>query len=173
MIKYIKGTYPHAAIELPDLFSGKLTRKCGWGVHRCEIMANGDVTSCGPIEFNKSGFVASNIHKSPLKDIGKSEHFNYIRNLKQENFEGLCSKCIFWKGCLGACRSVSYANSDHLLAPHPFCNLVFDGVKKGKIDPSLLLDKNRTFQWISEIDSPDYIPESMSYKDIVINQHDD
>ena len=125
IIKHIKSKYDNANVELPDVFSEKTSRKCGWGVHRCEIMPNGDVTSCGPITFNKVGFIAGNVKEQHLEKIWNSEHFIYIRNLKQSDFKGLCAKCNYWKHCLGACRSVSYSNGNNLLDPHPFCVLMF------------------------------------------------
>jgi radical SAM protein with 4Fe4S-binding SPASM domain len=170
-IKYIKSNYDHAIVELPDVFSGKASRKCGWGVHRCEIMSNGDITSCGPIAFNKRGFVAGNIKDNSLGKIWNSEHFSYIHNLKQNDFKGLCAKCMFWKDCLGACRSVSYANGDNLLDPHPFCNLVYNAVKNSELDDSELFDAQRTHEWIRQIDSLNFVPESELYSSIVKEQH--
>lgn len=77
IVKLLKEKYPHAIVELPDILSGGTQKKCGWGVHRCEIMPNGNVTSCGPITFNKRGFKAGNVKVQKLKDIWASEHFEY------------------------------------------------------------------------------------------------
>lgn len=170
-IKYVKSKYTHAIMELPDVFSGKASRKCGWGVHRCEVMSNGDITSCGPIAFNKRDFIAGNIKKQSLEEIWNSHHFTHIRNLKQSDFKGLCAKCSYWKSCLGACRSVSYANGDSLLSPHPFCNLVYNAVKNNKIGKTELLDSERTYEWIKQIEDPNFISENELYGFIAKAQH--
>ena len=110
IIKKVTENYPNVMIEVPDVFPGRKKRKCGWGVHRCEVMPNGDVTSCAPITFNHREFIAGNIKKEKLKDIWMSKHFTEIRNLKQSDFELPCSKCIYWKDCLGSCRSLAFSN---------------------------------------------------------------
>jgi radical SAM protein with 4Fe4S-binding SPASM domain len=168
----IKTKYPHAIIELPDLFSGGSQKKCGWGVHRCEIMSNGDVTSCAPITFNHRSFVAGNINESSLKEIWTSEHFEEIRNLSQKDFKGLCAKCIFWNTCLGACRSISYSTGGDLLSPHPFCSALLAGVKGGAINASLIEHiKDQIENWIKHLDDSNFIYDNTKYEDIVKSQH--
>lgn len=171
IVKVIREKYPHAIVELPDVFSGGSQKKCGWGVHRCEIMPNGDVTSCGPITFNKRGFKAGNIKNQSLKDIWSSQHFSYIRNLRQQDFNGLCSKCIFWKTCLGAYRSISYSTGDDLLSPHPFCTAVFENIKNNVIQKDLIPDISLIDKWIKGLESDNFAYENESYDSIVKKQH--
>ena len=171
IVKLLKEKYPHAIVELPDVLSGGTQKKCGWGVHRCEIMPNGDVTSCGPITFNKRGFKAGNIKVQKLKDIWASEHFEYIRNLKQIDFEGLCSKCVFWKTCLGACRSISYSTGGNLLSPHPFCVSLYKNMKNDKLDKDLIPDIQIIYKWIKELENPNFKYEQEYYNSIVKKQH--
>ena len=171
IVKLLKEKYPHAIVELPDVLSGGTQKKCGWGVHRCEIMPNGDVTSCGPITFNKRGFKAGNTKVQKLKDIWASEHFEYIRNLKQIDFEGLCSKCVFWKTCLGACRSISYSTGGNLLSPHPFCVSLYKNMKNDKLDKDLIPDIQIIYKWIKELENPNFKYEQEYYNSIVKKQH--
>ena len=168
VVKKIKLKYAHAVLELPDVLSGGSQKKCGWGIHRCEIMPNGDVTSCGPIAFNDKNFVAGNIKKSNLKEIWCSDHFCYIRNLKQKDFTGLCSKCIFWETCLGACRSISYSVGGNLLSSHPFCDTLFASVKNKSVDLNLIPDVDRVLRWIKEIENSNFLLNKLTLKEIVL-----
>lgn len=171
IVKELRSKYPHAIIELPDVFSGGSQKKCGWGVHRCEIMPNGDVTSCGPITFNKRGFKAGNIKEQPLKEIWSSEHFKYIRGIKQSDFKGLCSKCNFWEACLGACRSISSSTGGNLLSPHPFCSSVYNLILSGKADRNLIPNSDNVFAWAEHIKNSDSSPYKELYESIVRRQH--
>lgn len=171
IVKLLKEKYPNAIVELPDVFSGGSQKKCGWGVHRCEIMPNGDVTSCGPINFNKQGFKAGNIKNNSLKDIWGSEHFKYIRNLKQKDFKGLCSKCVYWRTCLGACRSISYSTGGDLLSPHPFCTEIFKAIKNNAIKKSLIPNISLINKWLEGLESDNFIYETEPYDSIVKKQH--
>ncbi|MEM7175100.1 MAG: radical SAM protein [Chlamydiota bacterium] len=151
-LQYVRKTYPHVIVELPDLFSGGAHKKCGWGVHRCEIMPNGDVTSCGPITFNHRHFIAGNIYKQPLEEIWNSPHFSAIRNLKQKDFDTLCGKCPYWTTCLGACRSISYASEGKLLSPHPFCASFYRALKDNTLKPELVATVARAKEWFEAVD---------------------
>ncbi len=160
-LKYTRETYPHLTVELPDLFSGGAHKKCGWGVHRCEVMSNGDVTSCGPITFNLRTFIAGNIKNQPLAEIWNGPHFEQIRNLKQQDYETLCARCPYWTTCLGACRSISRATDPDrkLLAPHPFCVSFYNALKADSLDPSIVASiPLRAKEWFAAVDDPATIP---------------
>ena len=171
IVKKLKEKYPHVIVELPDVLSGGMQKKCGWGVHRCEVMPNGDVTSCAPITFNKREFIAGNIKKQKLKDIWASKHFKDIRNLKQSDFEKPCSKCIYWKTCLGACRSISSSTGGKLLSPHPFCKTLYDAIKENKIDRELIPNTELVDAWIKGIDDDNFKPDEELYELVVRKQH--
>lgn len=121
IITAIEKKYTHLDLELPRYVSGKPTKYCGWGISRCEIMPNGDVTSCGPIAFVQPGFIAGNVKDSSLKELWNSEHFTRIRNLQQRDFIGICSQCQFWAECRGSCRAISSSVGGELLSPYPAC----------------------------------------------------
>lgn len=169
--KKVIDNYPNVMIELPDIFPERKKKKCGWGVHRCEVMPNGDVTSCAPITFNHREFVAGNIKQEMLKNIWVSKHFAGIRKIKQSDYELPCSKCVYWKTCLGSCRSLAYSNGTTLLAPHPFCQALYDAIKNNEIDESLLPDAELVHAWIKGIESSNFAPTDDSYSDIVKKQH--
>lgn len=171
ILKEVNENYPNVKIELPDIFPGRKKRKCGWGVHRCEVMPNGDVTSCAPITYNHREFIAGNIKKEMLKNIWANKHFTEIRKLKQSDFELPCSKCVYWKTCLGSCRSLAFSNGKKLLAPHPFCKALYDSIKNNEIDKSLLPDAELLEAWIKGIEDPNYVPTGDIYGDIVKKQH--
>ena len=93
--------------------------------------------------------------------------------MHQANFKGLCAKCICWKTCLGACRSISFSTGGDLLSPHPFCIELFDGIKDKSIDMSSFSEdiQNVIYQWISNIESPHFNANNERYEDIVKAQH--
>lgn len=170
-VSILKEKYKHVIIELPDIFSGG-GQKNAVGV-RCEVMPNGDVTSCAPITFNKRAFIAGNIKEMPLKEIWASRHFYEIPELHQSDFKGLCAKCMFWKTCLGACRSISFSTGGDLLSHHPFCIELFDGIKNKSVDMSSFSGdiQDIIHQWISNIESPHFNANNERYEDIVKAQH--
>ena len=171
IVKKIKEKYPHIIVELPDVLSGGMQKKCGWGVHRCEVMPNGDVTSCAPITFNHREYVAGNIKRERLKDIWENEYFKNIRNLKQEDFEKPCSDCIYWQTCLGACRSISYSTGGKLLSPHPFCKALYDYMKDEKTDKSVIPNVELAEKWINAMETGDVTRPTEQYEIIVRKQH--
>lgn len=171
IVKELKTKYPHVIVELPDVLSGGMQKKCGWGVHRCEIMPNGDVTSCAPITFNYRNYVAGNIKQENLRDIWGNDYFKEIRNLTQNDFEEPCSKCIYWKTCLGACRSISYSTGGKLLSPHPFCKALYDYMKDDKTDKSIVPNVELAEKWIEAMVNKDFKTEDELYESIVRKQH--
>jgi radical SAM protein with 4Fe4S-binding SPASM domain len=171
ILGYLKAKYSHLIIELPDVFSGGTQKKCGWGVHRCEIMPNGDVTSCGPITFNKRDYIAGNVKERPLKEIWNALHFREIRELTQGNFCGLCAKCPYWKTCLGACRSISYAVEGTLLSPHPFCTAFYQRFASRMLDHSLLTIVPLATAWFQTISSGGNASDKDKMSQIVRRQH--
>jgi len=171
ILKNIKEKHPHVVIELPDLFSGGSQKKCGWGVHRCELMSNGDVTSCAPITFNKRDFIAGNIKHQRLEEIWNSKHFEYIRSLTQSDFQGLCKTCNCWKTCLGACRSISYSIGNDLLSPHPFCVALFNKIQTENLALSLVEQIPNLDLWLKNVTGKICITENEKYLPIVESQH--
>jgi radical SAM protein with 4Fe4S-binding SPASM domain len=117
----LSARYAHLTIELPMLISGKHQKGCGWGTSRCELMPNGDVTSCGPLTFARRDFKAGNICDMPLRDLWNSKHFVQIRELTQDQFIGVCSTCEYFKDCKGSCRSISASIGGELLSSYPYC----------------------------------------------------
>lgn len=111
-------------LELPPLVSGQVQTGCGWGLHRCEIMSNGDVTTCGPVTFTMTHFVAGNLNEKSLREIWtESEYFSQMRQVTQADFQGVCGKCLYWEECRGSCRSVSWTRGDSWFSPYPLCQM--------------------------------------------------
>lgn len=121
MKEEINKKYSHVEIELPERISGKKQKGCGWGISRCEIMPNGDVTSCAPLTYFQRNFIAGNIRDFSLKELWESEYFVRLRTLKQNQYEGVCSACKFFDECRGSCRSVSASIGGHILSSYPYC----------------------------------------------------
>lgn len=117
--------YEKVRPELPPLISGRTSSGCGWGISRCEIMPNGDVTSCATICYNTKEFTAGNIRDRPLTDIWLySEHFKKLRELTQSDFDGACKTCAYWENCRGSCRAVALFNSGEFTSAYPLCDML-------------------------------------------------
>lgn len=170
-LRRLRSRYSHLIIELPDVFSGGTQKKCGWGVHRCEIMPNGDVTSCGPIAFNHREYIAGNVRARPLAEIWDEVHFASIRALTQAHFEGFCARCPWFSTCIGACRAIAYATEGTLLAAHPFCVAFYREVEAGSIEPELLDAVPLGRQWFETVRSQRHVPAGDSLGELVQRQH--
>lgn len=121
---YLRDQHLNLALELPPLISGQVQTGCGWGVHRCEIMPNGDVTTCGPITFTHTGFIAGNVRERALRDIWTdSRYFQEMREITQADFDGVCGRCTYWEECRGSCRSVSWTRGADWFSAYPLCQL--------------------------------------------------
>jgi radical SAM protein with 4Fe4S-binding SPASM domain len=109
-------------VELPPLITGGASRSCGWGLRRCEIMANGDVTTCGPIVFTQTAFIAGNLRDQPLRELWqRSEYFSSLRAVEQSHFAGVCGKCKHFETCRGSCRAFAWSHLDDWFSPYPLC----------------------------------------------------
>lgn len=124
LYRHLRSLNLRLDLELPPLISGQVQQGCGWGDYRCEIMANGDVTTCGPITFTHTGFVAGNLRSQPLAAIWhESRYFVEMRQIKQEDFDGVCGRCTHFAACRGSCRSVSWTRGEHWFSSYPLCEM--------------------------------------------------
>ena len=122
--RYLRGLNLNLDLELPPLISGSVQKGCGWGVYRCEVMANGDVTTCGPTTFTNTGFIAGNLREKKIREIWlESPYFHGMREIRQSDFEGVCGRCVFWEECRGSCRSVAWSRGETWFSPYPLCEL--------------------------------------------------
>lgn len=118
----LAATSPTLEMELPPLISGRVSEGCGWGLHRCELMANGDVTTCAPITFTHTTFVAGNLRERSLTEIWRdSDYFDGMRTIEQSDFRGVCGKCRYWETCRGSCRAYAWSHGDDWFSPYSLC----------------------------------------------------
>jgi radical SAM protein with 4Fe4S-binding SPASM domain len=123
----IESFDPRFKVLFPGVFERCISNYCGWGYTRCEVMSNGDITSCGPINFYNKDFIAGNIYKDNILDtFYTSAHFTKIRNLTREDFDYPCNICDEFSSCRGSCRAIGYSCYGNLLAPFPYCKEYFD-----------------------------------------------
>lgn len=110
--------------ELPPLLTGKVAHTCGWGLNRCELMANGDITTCGPVTFTKTGFIAGSLKETSLHDIwADSDFFGGMREIRQSDFQGVCGQCRYWEQCRGSCRAYAWSKGEDWFSPYPLCQV--------------------------------------------------
>jgi radical SAM protein with 4Fe4S-binding SPASM domain len=119
---YLNSLGLNLEFELPPLITGQITETCGWGLRRCEIMPNGDVTTCAPITFTHTRFTAGNLHEQSLSEIWRnSEYFEGMREVTQRDFQGVCGKCVYWENCRGSCRAYAWSHAENWFSPYPLC----------------------------------------------------
>lgn len=119
---YLNSLGLNLEIELPPLITGHAGETCGWGIRRCEVMPNGDVTTCAPITFTHTRFTAGNLHQQSLSEIWRnSEYFQGMREVTQRDFQGVCGKCVYWESCRGSCRAYAWSHADNWFSPYPLC----------------------------------------------------
>jgi radical SAM protein with 4Fe4S-binding SPASM domain len=122
--RYLESLDLDLDCELPPLLTGRVAHTCGWGLNRCELMANGDVTTCGPVTFTKTGFIAGSLKDRPLREIwAQSDFFTGMREIQQSDFEGVCGQCRYWEDCRGSCRAYAWSKGDDWFSPYPLCQL--------------------------------------------------
>jgi len=90
------------------------------------ILSDGSVSMCG-IGCEIKELIMGNIKNDRLKDIWeRSDILFSIREGIPDKLEGICSRCIFKRLCLGKCRASSYHKENSLTAPFYFCQEAFD-----------------------------------------------
>jgi radical SAM protein with 4Fe4S-binding SPASM domain len=120
--QYLNSLGLNLEFELPPLITGQISETCGWGIRRCEIMPNGDVTTCAPITFTHTRFTAGNLHQQPLSAIWRnSDYFLGMREVTQRDFQGVCGKCDYWENCRGSCRAYAWSHAENWFSPYPLC----------------------------------------------------
>jgi radical SAM protein with 4Fe4S-binding SPASM domain len=122
--RYLKSLDLDLDCELPPLLTGVTSHTCGWGLNRCELMANGDVTTCGPVTFTKTGFIAGSLNEKTLREIwADSDFFIGMREIRQSDFQGVCGQCRYWESCRGSCRAYAWSKGDDWFSPYPLCQV--------------------------------------------------
>lgn len=85
---------------------------CGRAYNTADILANGDVTVCGPAS-GVDYFRAGNIRNSSFKDIwNNSDMFTTLKNYDVSDLKGICSMCPVNTVCVGNCRVLPYLKYD-------------------------------------------------------------
>ncbi len=102
---HAKG-WTNIRVELPALITKQCNFGCGWNTIRCEVMPNGDVTSCAQAYYEDPALSFGNVFEQPLETIWRdSTRLNRLRSVRQEDMKGACRTCDHWEGCFGSCRS--------------------------------------------------------------------
>ena len=66
------------------------------------------------------------------------------------------SKCIYWNTCIGACGSISYSTGNKLLSPHPFCDALYNAIRKNELDRELIPNPYLVDAWVKGIENEDF-----------------
>lgn len=113
----------------PDYIYNEVNTGCGLARNVVGILANGDVTICGPASSSKE-LIAGNINRTRFIDIwNDSILFNELRKIKCEDLEGICKICPFKAYCLGSCRLTSFEKYKKFTGPGVLCQSFYERIQ--------------------------------------------
>jgi radical SAM protein with 4Fe4S-binding SPASM domain len=70
--------------------------------------------------------VAGNLRDRRLSEIWEQiPFFGLLRSLETRQLQGICGNCMAASVCRGMCRVNAFAVYGSLLAPYPFCQMVY------------------------------------------------
>ncbi len=112
--------YPYAFRSLRRIARGE-------GCGRCAILgiigviASGDYALCG-IGYHLPELVFGRVGRDSLEKIWmENQVLSSLRAGLPQKLEGICSRCVMNKACLGSCLAQNYYNNRSLWAPFWFC----------------------------------------------------
>ncbi len=90
------------------------------------ILADGKVSICGIGEEVKE-LVLGDATKTLLTEIwSQNSILHYIRENIPNQLEGVCSRCIFKRKCLGCCIAETYTRTGDFKSPFYFCQKAYE-----------------------------------------------
>ena len=90
------------------------------------LLSDGTISMCG-IGSQIPELNMGNIKKDRLEDVWRNNPVLVsIRESIPDKLEGICSKCMFKRLCLGKCRAEAYHRTQSLTAPFYFCQEAFN-----------------------------------------------
>ena len=99
--------------------------KCPWK-NMLAILWDGSVAPCA-VGISKPETIIGNVMKESIKEIWSSRRgYLAIRDIKPQEFKGVCSKCIFAKYCGGFCIAYSYEKYGDYTMSNPICQTYFE-----------------------------------------------
>jgi SynChlorMet cassette radical SAM/SPASM protein ScmF len=112
--------YPHAFRALHRIASGDGCNACGiFGI--LGVLAGGHYALCG-IGEQVPDLVFGEVGKDLLEEVWRENAIlKALREGLPERLEGVCSRCLMKKGCLGSCIAQNYYRKGSLWAPNWFC----------------------------------------------------
>lgn len=122
MLCYPKGLANNSKeVKKLSLFD-KYLSGCAAGKKFIYINPEGYVTPCGYITADKNlQKLTGNIFKQDLKDIYKTQLFQFFMNRSWESLKGKCKKCDYSIICKGGCPFRSYYLKGNPQLPDPWC----------------------------------------------------
>lgn len=129
--------YPHAFRSLHRISSGDGCGTCGiFGI--LGIMASGYYALCG-IGEQVPELIFGKVGKDSLEKVWKENAIlKALREGLPARLEGVCSRCVMKKICLGSCVAQNYYSKNSLWAPFWFCE---QAEKEGLFPTSRLATK--------------------------------
>ena len=114
--------FPMAFRSLKSMFYGGGCSVCGiFGI--LGVLADGHYALCG-IGSHVPELVFGEAGKDRLADVWRdNDMLKAIREGLPERLEGVCSRCLMKRRCLGACLAQNYYRHRNLWAPYWFCEM--------------------------------------------------
>jgi SynChlorMet cassette radical SAM/SPASM protein ScmF len=112
--------YPQAFRALNRIASGDGCGACGiFGI--LGVIASGHYALCG-IGEQVQDLVFGEVGKDPLEEVWRDHPIlKALREGLPERLEGVCSRCLMKRRCLGSCVAQNYYGKGSLWAPFWFC----------------------------------------------------
>ena len=105
---------------------------CSFGTSICNIknmlgvLSDGTISICGIGRAIKE-LSFGNIKKDKLINIwNNNEILRQIREYIPQKLEGVCSRCMMKKICLGKCRAEAYSINSSIYSAHDFCQKAYE-----------------------------------------------
>jgi len=112
--------YPHAFRALNRIASGDGCSACGiFGI--LGVLASGQYALCG-IGEQVPELLFGEVGKDALEEVWRENPMlKALREGLPERLEGVCSRCLMKRRCLGSCVAQNYYSKRSLWAPYWFC----------------------------------------------------
>ena len=119
--------HPPAFVPLARLVYGDRKHTHGCGIfHILGVLSDGSYALCGVGERHRE-LVCGRADTDPLSLVwSESKLLRQIREGLPQQLEGVCSRCLHQRSCLGMCVAQNYLSTGRLFGPNWYCAAAAD-----------------------------------------------
>ncbi len=123
--EYPNGVTPDAPPAFMPVNRLKGAGSC-WILNLLGVLPDGTLSFCG-IAYSKPELSMGVYPQNSLEEVWRGAPLlAELRNSMSRGPQGICSRCIHWRMCLGKCVMENYAVGGSFSAPHRFCETAFN-----------------------------------------------